>query len=241
MRADCIVWGGSDSMRSRLNRLAFLVVAMLLACGRVKRPGSADASGDAGSAAQTGAGGSAEAAGDPCDAPNAFPIWGKPYDAERDCIDTETHIDDVACTLRPEPGDPDFYYSDGFSCLKRLADNQVVWVFAFNRLGFDPNVWENCTPREHIAPKGCYAAGCTDAPRSSCSLELTKQHYDCSATGEYDENCCGQTCATDEDCATGQECVGVTGAGQWWCWDNPGNICDCGGPFGGRKMRCLPR
>lgn len=219
-----------------------LFVALALAgwsCGstEAKQSGSAGETGDAGAASTA----------SPCSASNAFPIWGKPYDAERDCIDTETHLEAVGCTLQPQEGD-DPYYSDGNSCLRRLSDGQEYWAFAYNRLGFDTSIWERCPDaRPGIAPKGCYAAGCTEAPRSTCSLEDTKKHYNCSATGEYDENCCGRTpCEGDDDCSAGEECRAVGSAGQWWCWDNPnpldpGNTCDCGGPYGGpAKMLCMP-
>ena len=158
----------------------------------------------------------------PCDASNAFPIWGKLYDAERDCIDTETHLDAVACNLVPGPdaSAEERNYSEGFACLRRLSDGREFWVFAFSHLGFDSSLWERCPNEPKVPPKGCYAAGCTEAPRSSCSLEETRKQYDCTATGEYDENCCGRkTCGGPEDCGTDEQCLLVDSSGQWWCWD----------------------
>jgi hypothetical protein len=184
----------------------------------------------------------------PCDAPNAFPLWGKAYDAERDCIDTETHTENVGCSITPEEGAPDWYYTDGFSCLRRLADGQEFWVFAFKRLGHDPAVWGRCPDAPILPPKGCYAAACPSAPRSTCSLEQTKKWFGCSATTEFDADCCGrQPCEDEPDvCAANEQCVAVGTLGQIDCWDNPNpadpaNPCDCGGPYGGPgKMLCMP-
>jgi hypothetical protein len=231
-----------------------LALGVLASCGKSERdevPGwSSSSTGGAPSnagAAGGGSGGTLDSGGvpeSPCEGERAFPIWGKPYDPERDCIDTETTLENIACTIQPAPDASveEQYYSDGFSCVRRLADGKMYWVFAFNRLGFDPNLWERCPNEPALAPVGCYAAGCVEAPRSSCSFEETKKRYDCSATGEYDENCCGrQPCEVTEDCAGGEECRAVPSFGQWWCWDNPGNACDCGGPFGGLKMLCMPK
>ncbi len=44
-----------------------------------------------------------------------------------------------------------------------------------------------------------------------------------------------------DECASDEECVSVPSVGQWYCWDNPGSDCDCGGPFGGpSKLLCMP-
>jgi hypothetical protein len=178
----------------------------------------------------------------PCDAPNAWPLWGHAYDAERDCIDTETYTENVGCKLTPADDDPDRYYADGFSCLRRLTDGQAFWVFSFYRLAHDPAIWERCPDEPELPPKGCYAADCPSAPRSTCSLEETKKIF-CSPTSEFDENCCGRQPCEDgpEACGVGEECVAVGTLGQIDCWDNPGNPCDCGGPYGGpAKMLCMP-
>ncbi len=229
-------------------------VGALASCGKSERAEGPVSSGSGTGGTTSGAGGVGTGSGgtldsggvpeSPCEGERAFPIWGKPYDSERDCIDTEATLEGVACTIQPaeDASVEEQYYSDGFACVRRLSDGKVYWVFAFNRLGFDPNIWERCPNEPTLAPKGCYAAGCTEAPRSSCSLEETKKQYNCSATGEYDENCCGrQPCEDSDDCATEEECRMVSSYGQWWCWDNPGNPCDCGGPFGGFKMLCMPQ
>jgi hypothetical protein len=214
----------------------------LAACGRTERSGDEAPSGngaaiDAGSA-------SAAKLESPCDDERAFAIWGKRYDPERDCIDTEVALEDVACTIQPAPDASveEHYFSDGFSCVRRLSDGERYWVFAFNQLGFDPNVWERCADEPVLAPKGCHAAGCTEAPRSSCSLAETQKWFDCSATGEYDENCCGrQPCEDSGDCRSDEECRSVPSSGQMWCWDSSESQCDCGGPHGGpNKQLCVP-
>lgn len=213
---------------------------MATCCGTTDRsPSQASDAGAAGARAADGGGASGAAPG--CDGENAFAIWGKPYNAEQDCLEVDQPLPDVACTIRPDESDPDFYYADGNACLERLADGAKYWVFSYFRLGFDATVWRRCANEPALAPKGCYAAGCTEAPRSTCTLGQTRLHYDCSATGEYDANCCGrQTCRSADDCAAGEECVSVASAGQWYCWDYPGG-CDCGGPAGGPpKMLCMP-
>ncbi len=178
----------------------------------------------------------------PCDAANAFPIFGKTYDFERDCIDTEQPVEGVACSLQPQEGD-DPYYSDGFTCLESKVDGTRVWVFAFNRVGFKSSLWARCSDAPLIAPKGCYAADCPSAPRSTCSLAETRAMFACGPTSEYDEQCCGRPdCKTDEDCGDNEACVSFETLGQWYCWDNPGNICDCGGPFGGAaRLKCMAK
>jgi hypothetical protein len=232
-------------MRYRVPDLA-LAFLLALGCGATrkddKKPFSTADGGAAGMPSQVAGMSSQE--DDPCDAPSAFPIWGKPYDAERDCIDTENPVEGVACTIQPQEGD-DPYYSDGFTCLQSKASGERVWVFAFNRVGFKASVWERCpdVPLISIAPKGCYAAECPTAPRSTCSLAETRRMYGCGPTSEYDENCCGRpACETDEDCADNEACVEFTTLGQLYCWDNPGNTCDCGGPRGGApRPKCIAK
>jgi len=217
-----------------------IVLPFALACGLTTTTPAHREPSDGGASHSGGAlnaGGAPDPAPRACDAPNAFPIWAKPYDAQRDCIDTENAIDIVACTLQPQEGD-DPYYSDGFVCLQQRGTGKQVWVFAFNRVGFDADTWERCADAPLIAPKGCYAAGCAAAPRSSCSLAETKKQFACGAESEYDENCCGrQDCDEDSDCAEGEACREAESSGQWYCWDNPGNSCDCGGPAGGGPRR----
>lgn len=218
-------------------RTGLFVAASLvvIACGTSSSsPGRSDGDG--------GSGGTSEPSPTACSAPNAFLIWGKPYDAERDCIDTEHPIEGVACTLKPQEGD-DPYYSDGFTCLQRKTNGDQVWVFAYNRVGFDEAIWDRCPNAPLIAPKGCYAAGCERAPRSTCSLEKTRAEFKCGGESEYDENCCSRAdCETDGDCSEGEVCTQVMTLGQWYCWDNPGNPCDCGGPrFAAPARKCVAK
>lgn len=196
-----------------------------------------ESSGDGG-----GSGSESLAPRSPCDASNAFPIWGKRYDVERDCIDTDKPVEGVACTLQPQEGD-DPYYSDGFACLENKDTHEQLWVFAFNRVGFDEALWQRCPNAPLVAPKGCYAAGCASAPRSSCPLEQTKEMFGCGPTNEFDESCCGRpVCKTDGDCGANEQCATFQTLGQWYCWDNPGNTCDCGGPlYGPPVLRCAAR
>jgi hypothetical protein len=221
---------------------------MVTCCGSTDlSPSRASDAGASGALAATDGGvpsvglGGASAAAPGCDGENVFAIWGKPYNAEQDCLDVDHPLADLACTVKPSEGDPDFNYSDGNACLERLADGARFWVFSLFRLGFDATVWRRCANEPPIAPKGCYAAGCTEAPRSTCTLGQTRLHYDCSTTGEYDENCCGrQPCESGDECGAGEQCVSVPSAGQWYCWDSAAG-CDCGGPFGGPpKMVCMP-
>lgn len=218
-----------------LVRMPHLVLLLATACGATEKANDSDSPD-----ANGGAAGTSSADEDPCDAPNAFPIWGKRYDAERDCIDTENAIEGVACTLRPEAGD-DPYYSDGFTCLQSKTSEDQVWVFAYNRIGFNAARWERCAGAPLIAPMGCYAAGCPSAPRSTCSLEETRRMFSCGPTSEYNEDCCGRPdCETDGDCAENEACVEFKSLGQWYCWDNPGNTCDCGGPLGAApRFKCI--
>jgi len=222
-------------MHSHIPDLA-LVTLLVLGCGATekdhKKPPSTVDGGAAGMPSHE----------DPCDAANAFPIWGKPYDAERNCIDTENPVEGVACNIQPQEGD-DPYYSDGFTCLQSKADGKRFWVFAFYRVGFNSSIWEECPDAPLIAPVGCYAAGCSNAPRSTCSLEETRRMYACGRASEYDENCCGRPdCKTDADCADNETCTEFITLGQWYCWDNPGNTCDCGGPPGGApRPKCIAK
>lgn len=177
----------------------------------------------------------------PCVGPNAFPLPARRFDEARSCIDTDVTIDGVACTLTPEPDDPDRYHSDGYSCLKRLSDGAMFWVFAFYRLGFDPCQWARCPDAPLLPPKGCYAADCPSGPRSTCSLAKTKEWFDCGREGEFDENCCGRAPCEDADCSDGETCIAVPTIGQIDCWQTSNDDCDCGGPYGGpSKMLCMP-
>jgi len=177
-----------------------------------------------------------------CEQVDSTSLWGKPYDSARDCIDVDHPLEDVACQVRPTAGSPDEFRSVGFACLERLADARQFWVFSLHDLGFDEQLWRRCPNEPPLAPKACYASGCPSAPRSLCSLEETRQEFNCSRTGEYDESCCGrQECSSSTECAPGQECRSVLDSvGQWYCWDSPSG-CDCGGPFGGPPRRlCMP-
>ena len=221
---------------------------LMIACGSTDRndmPGNLGGSGGDGgasNAAQAGnaVGGLADDVG--CSSPNAFPLWGKPYDVANDCIEVDRPLENVACQINPTEDDPNQFVGVGFACLERLPDGAQYWVYSLHSLGFDAEAWKLCADAPPIAPKGCYAAGCPYAPRSSCSLEDTRQQYQCSATGEFDENCCGrQPCSKSSDCQAGEECQSVNSSGQWYCWDYPGG-CDCGGPMGGPPRRlCMPQ
>lgn len=203
------------------------------ACGQSERNKAAGAAAAAGASVEDNVG---------CASSNAQPIWGKPYDPELDCIDVDEPLDAVACQVNPADDDPNQYTGVGFACVERIADGKQYWVFSLHYLGFDTREWKRCTDEPPLAPKPCYAAGCPSAPRSSCTLEETRGWFNCSSTGEYDENCCGrQECSASDECSSDEECREVyDSAGQWYCWDYPGG-CDCGGPRGGPPRRlCMP-
>jgi hypothetical protein len=223
--------------------LALLVSALAVqACGKNEKVnGAPDPNLSAGGASDVGAGGADSTSTGGCDSPAAFTIVGLPYNAASDCIEVDQVVNVEACTIRPGPDDnPN--ESDGFSCIERLSDGAQFWVFAFYRLGIDSSKWRLCDSRQGIPPKACYAAGCTGAPRSSCSLDDTRRVFSCGdADHEFDENCCARpNCVDSSDCMPGQECRGALSLGQWYCWNNSEG-CDCGGPAGGPLRRvCLP-
>jgi hypothetical protein len=223
-----------------LKRGTVVLCVVLFGCARTQQPTGAAPHGGSNAGA---AGAATDLEANPgCDSSRAFSIWGKPYDPDRDCIDVDNRLDNVACQLNPADDDPNRFGGVGFACLERLSDGSQYWVFSNHYLGFDARTWKRCAEERLVAPKGCYAAGCPEAPRSSCTLEETRQWYNCSDTGEYDANCCGrQACSSTTECAPDEECRSVTdSAGQWYCWDYPGG-CDCGGPFGGPPKRlCMP-
>lgn len=209
------------------------------ACGNTGRGRtSAGQAGEAGGPVDENTAGNTSSGSSCGDAEKTFPLWGHAYDAKRDCIDTESYLENVGCIVLD--GDP--YAADGYACLERLSDRQQFWVFAFYRLEFDPTGWRRCPDAPILPPKGCYAADCPSSPRSTCSLAETRNKFGCGPRAEFDENCCGRaTCELPKDCRPGEQCVLVDTRGQIDCWDNPGNPCDCGGaPGGPRKRLCLP-
>lgn len=216
------------------------LVAWMLAAFPMASCGKAAQSSSVGSGGDSAAGGVPNDS--PCAAPNAFAIWGKQYLPGRDCIDTEAPTERVACNLIPDENDPDRYPDPGFHCIRRLEDDAVFWAFAFNDFGFDAREYELCDNHSGRSPTPCFAAGCYDAPHSSCSLAQTRKQFACNSEGGYDESCCGRSpCEQDSDCEAGQECRFVSVGGMWECWDNPGNPCDCGGPLAAfMDRRCVP-